>query len=133
MNKLESISTRLQSKEIEILKKYVERSRSGNVQHFEWEKINEDLNLDYATLKALAALGYIQLEMEPQSRGTVNDSYYLTLYPSALQRVEFEEYSPIKKWAVKSFLNYRDWIAIVGFVISVVLAILKIIEFAGQK
>lgn len=133
MNKLEAISTRLESKEIETLKKYYKLAKSINSQHFSWEKIDEELRLDYSALKSLAALGFVHLELEKNSRGTIYDSYYLTLYPSAMQRANFENYSNLKKWALKNFLNYRDWIAVAGFIISVVLAILKIIEFITQN
>ncbi|MBI5297268.1 MAG: hypothetical protein HY869_17455 [Chloroflexi bacterium] len=132
MNKLEAISTRLELKEIETLKKYYEMAKNTNSQHFSWEKIDEALRLDYPVLKSLAALGYVHLEMEKNSRGTIYDSYYLTLYPSAIHRAEFEDYNKYKQRLVKNFLNYRDWIAVSGFTISVVLAIIKVIEFLNQ-
>lgn len=132
MNKLEAISTRLESKEIETLKKYYQMSQSINAQHFYWEQINEELSLDYSSLKSLAVLGFVHLEKEEKSRESVYNSYYLTLYPSAMARAEYENYSKIKKWVVRKFLNYRDWISVVGFIISVILAVLKVIEFMNQ-
>jgi hypothetical protein len=132
MNKLEAISTRLELKEIETLKKYYEMAKNTNSQHFSWEKIDETLSLDYPVLKSLAALGYVHLEMEKNSRGTIYDSYYLTLYPSAIHRAEFENYNMHRQRFVKTFLNYRDWMAVAGFTISIILAAIKIIEFLSH-
>jgi hypothetical protein len=133
MNKLEAISTILQHKEVEILKKYYQKAIENKSQHFEWEKINEDLSLDYSTLKSLSALGFVNIEMEKGSRDTIYDSYYLTLYPSAIQRAEFEEYSKLRKSLAKNLLNYQGLFAVAGFVISVVLAVIKVIEFWVNK
>ena len=133
MNKLEAISTILQPKEVEIIRKYYRKAIESKSQHFEWEKINEDLSLDYPALKSLSALGFMNLEMEKGSRGTVYDSYYLTLFPCAIQRAEFEEYGRLRKWLVKGLLNYQGWFAVAGFVISVVLAVIKVIEFWASK
>lgn len=133
MNKLEAISTRLELKEIETLKKYYAMAKNTTTQHFSWEKIDEELRLDYPVLKSLSALGYVHLEMEKNSRGTVYDSYFLTLYPSAIHRAEFESFSKFRQRLIKNFLNYRDWISVAGFTISVILAIIKVIEFLSQR
>jgi hypothetical protein len=131
MTKLEAITIRLHPKEIGVLKKYHKQGLTENTQHFVWEKINESLKLDYSTLKALDALGFVRLELEKRSLKTVYDSYFLTLFPSAIYRAEFENYGEFKKWYVKQYLNYKDWIALLGFIISIFLLILKVLEFVG--
>lgn len=129
MTRLEAITTRLQPKEIEILGKYYKRVEKEGTQHFFWEKINEDLALDYSSLKALDSMGFVRLELEMESRGTVYTSYFLTLFSSAIYRAEYEHYSVLRQIIVRQYLNYKDWIAIAGFVIALGLAILKLIEF----
>jgi hypothetical protein len=132
MNRLEAISVWLQPKEIEILLKYHERAKKEYTQHFFWEKIETDLKEDYPVLMSLRALGFVQLEKEKDSIGTVYESYYLTLYPSAIHRSEFENFSKVKKWLVRNRLKYKDWMAVLGFALSIALAIIRLIEFISQ-
>jgi len=97
MNKLEAISVKLLPEEIGVLTKYSKEAVEKGKQHFFWEKIDERLASDYPALKALDALGFVKIEMEEKSKGTVYDSYYLTLYTSAMHRAEFENYSYSRK------------------------------------
>ncbi len=134
MNKLEAITTLLAVTELQVLKKYYSRSRGNGSQHFRWETENDELINDYAALKALHALGYIHLATEDNSLNvTYKRSYYLTLYPSAFQRIEFEEYSPVKKKYTIFREKYKDNMLIISFVISVILAILKLFEFIASR
>ncbi|MEP7136370.1 MAG: hypothetical protein ABI904_15685 [Chloroflexota bacterium] len=129
MNKLEAISVKLLPEEIGVLKKYSKDAIEKGRQHFFWEKIDEQLASDYPALKALDALGFVKIEMEEKSKGTIYDSYYLTLYTSAIQRAEYEGSSYFRKRLTRFFLSYKDWMAVWGFVISVGLAIIKFLEY----
>lgn len=128
MEKIDAINIPLQSEELETLKKYHTKALADGSQNFEWEKIDSDLRQEYPILKALDALGFVNFEMEQKSRGTVYDSYFLTLYPSAIHRAKYEKNNPVKKWIVRNRLFYKDWIAGIGFILSLVLTILKILE-----
>ena len=133
MNRLDAINVKLQKNEIVILKKYYIKGKLEARQHFFWEKIDDSLAPDYTTLKALDALGFVKLELENNSRGTVYDSYFLTLYSSAIYRAEFESSNEITKFFVKQSLRYKDWMASIGFVLSVFLFILRIVEYIQKQ
>ena len=128
MEKLDAIMMKLQSEEIETLQKYHNKAIESNSQNFEWEQIDSNLKKDYPVLKALDSLGYVNFEMERESRGTVYDSYFLTLFPSAMYRADYENSSQIKKWLTRNKLLYKDWMALLGFVLSSILTIIKLFE-----
>ncbi len=129
MIRLEAITTKLQPSEVQLLQKYYKRIVKENAQHFSWEKVNEQLKQEYSTLKALDALGFVSLEHEVRSLDTDYTSYFLTLFSSAIYRAEYESYGRIRKWLVRNYLNYKDYMAVIAFFVSVVLAILKILEY----
>ena len=130
MDKLEAISIKLQPKEMEVLKKYYSIVSNQSSQHFFWENVDnaDDLRDDYSSLKALDALGFVELEIEENSRNTVYTSCYLTLFPSAIYRAQYDAKSNLNKFAIKTYLNYKEWIAMAGFLLSLFLFILRIYE-----
>lgn len=129
MIRLEAITTKLQPSEVQLLQKYYEQVVKENAQHFFWERMNEQLKQEYSVLKALDTLGFVSLEHEEKSRDTDYTSYYLTLYSSAIYRAEYESYGRIRKWLVRNYLNYKDFMAVIAFFVSVILAILKMLEY----
>lgn len=129
MIRLEAITTKLQLSEVQLLQKYYKRVVEEKAQHFFWEKMDEQLRQEYPALTALKALGFVTLEYEETSRGTVYTSYYLTLGSSAIYRAEYESYGQIRKWLVRNYLNYKDYMAVIAFFVSVILAILKMLEY----
>jgi len=126
MNKLEALSARLEEAEIKTLKKYYEMVKEQKKQHFGAETIH-----DKSVLKSLAALGFVKFEIENTSSipQRIELDHYLTLFPSALDRAEFEFYGPLRKWLVMNSLKYKDWMAVVAFILSAILTVQKIFEY----
>lgn len=83
MTKLEAITTRLQPKEITILKKYYTKGKEENSQHLFWEKLSYSLTRDYSALKTLDALGFVHLELE-KNQGVLNMIVTFLLYTQQL-------------------------------------------------
>lgn len=65
---------------------------------------------------ALDSLGFVELRKEGQY------NRHLTLYSSAFHRAKFEQKLRLLQWVEIGFLQYKDYMALIAFVLSVWLA-----------
>jgi hypothetical protein len=151
MTKLEAITTLLGKKESEALIFFVKKARKCGSQHLAWKDKGQklltmtdcDVEFDrqeflrrHASLEALASLKFMSFRKTGDKR--IEENYHLTLYPAAIQRVEYEERSPLgKKWEVWKLRDQERRVAtafimsVLAFCFSAIALFIKIVEFVA--
>lgn len=143
---IDAITVDLQSKELDALKFFVEKTKECGSQHLSWEKkdTGEQLQLKscpeltfkysefikhHASLEALASLGFASFRItgdSPESVVRIQPHYHITLFPAAYHRYEHEKKNKVVKWWRITLLRHKDWMGVVAFLISVILSLYEI-------
>ena len=143
MDKLESIKTLLGEKELETLTFFAKKAEECNSQHLAWKKkhtvdlrLCDDVIIEYSdfaerftAIEALATLQYVSF------RSVGDDTlgwHHLTLLPAALYRVSHESKSKLGRWLGIFMLQYKDFLLWWGFLIPLILTVIRIIEYLNK-
>lgn len=148
MEKIESISTELGNKEINTLLFFYDLSKRVRAIHITWiethggihvQTSNKGKSIDFgnmdfyereSSLVALHKLGFVDYSRLPED---IAGMKMLTLFPAAIDRAVHEKRNIVGKWWENTKLKYKDAMAIIAFVLSVILAGLKIVEYLQGK
>ena len=141
MDKAEAITMLLAEQELKTLRFLVGKAKQCRSQHLAWDPKQpelykmadcdvgfqrEEFEQLHPTVEALATLQFVSFRITGDS--SMGEKYHLTLYPAAFQRVAYEQRSGLGKWLESTRLQYKDVLGILGFLLSLALVIVEIIQ-----
>ena len=145
MDHLDALTVLLQKEESGTLTRFVGEAEKYQRQHFSWESDGHEqvkvqgcpgmmLSLSdrtkyESTFHALQHLGFVSYEQVrlPHHAESAPDMCYLTLHPSAFQRVQLERHNRARRTLQLFQLRYKDAMLVASFVISLILGLQEIL------
>ena len=155
MNKGEAITAYLADEELRILKHFVNLADEHKVQNFSWEvgqmtpqgdfvSITHPINIQkgipagqdfdnwLSILASLSTLGFVSFKEYEKRRGRNYYEYHVTILPAGIFRVQYETKGPLKQLWKRTIALHKTWMALVGFLISLILAGIRLLEYLAE-
>jgi len=146
MDKLEAITTQLGRQESETLEFFVNIARSCGSQHLAWilapggkvRLVDCDKTFNYnefedrrGSMEALATLGFASYRRVAAPLNLVGTDYleHLTLLSAAFDRSAYNQKNKLQRWRARTYLQYKEFMVVVAFFLSLALAAIEIIKF----